>query len=170
MQHNISKISIYSPILQITSSDPMDQKNHRQRLEESSQPDMGDELEQRVGRLAQGNKYGVRSMDTTDFIDHHEVPSDRQVTYVTYVIDHRPLKEEKFRVRIPVEGDRLKYLGDTGSPAANLLETKILRNSVILDAKKGARFLSADIKDYFLATPMARAEYMKDNNMDSTKK
>jgi hypothetical protein len=41
------------------------------------------------------------------------------------------------------------------------LETKILINSIISDAKKGARFLSADIKDYFLATPIARAEYMK---------
>ena len=29
------------------------------------------------------------------------------------------------------------------------------------DAIRGARFMSADIKDYFLATPMARAEYMK---------
>ena len=58
-------------------------------------------------------------------------------------------------------GDRLSYAEDSGSPAANLLETKVLINSVISDAKKGARFMTADIKDYFLATPMARADYMK---------
>ena len=53
------------------------------------------------------------------------------------------------------------YLDDAGSPVANLMETKLLVNSTILDAKNGARFMSADIKDYFLATPMAKAEYMK---------
>ena len=40
------------------------------------------------------------------------------------------------------------------------METKILVNSTISDPKDGARFMSADIKDYFLATPMAKAEYM----------
>jgi len=55
----------------------------------------------------------------------------------------------------------LEYNDDAGSPAANLLETKILINSTISDAHKGARFMSADIKDYFLATPMAEPEYMR---------
>ena len=41
------------------------------------------------------------------------------------------------------------------------METKILLNSVISDAHKGARFLSADLKDHFLQTPMPEAEYMK---------
>jgi len=34
-------------------------------------------------------------------------------------------------------------------------------NSVISDATKGARFMSLDLKDFFLATPMARPEYMR---------
>ena len=34
-------------------------------------------------------------------------------------------------------------------------------NSTILDAKKGARFLSADLKDHFLASPMEENEYMR---------
>ena len=58
-------------------------------------------------------------------------------------------------------GDRLKYLDDVGSPAANLIETKLLINSTISDAKDGSRFMSADIKDYFLATPMKQSKYMK---------
>lgn len=41
------------------------------------------------------------------------------------------------------------------------METKLLLNSKISHAKDGACFISADIKDYFLATPMAKAEYMK---------
>ena len=52
-------------------------------------------------------------------------------------------------------------MSDAGSPAANLLETKILVNSTISDARKGAWFMSADLKDFFLATPMEGDEYMK---------
>ena len=42
-----------------------------------------------------------------------------------------------------------------------MLETKILFNSVISDANKGARFCSMDLKDIFLHTPMQQPEYMK---------
>ena len=66
-----------------------------------------------------------------------------------------------YRVRIAVGGDKLTYDNDTGSLAVNLLETKVLLNSTILDATKVSHFMTADIKDYFLATPMAKAEYMK---------
>ena len=48
-----------------------------------------------------------------------------------------------------VGGDRLDYFDDSGSPAASLLETKILINSTISDADKGAKFMSADLKDFF---------------------
>ena len=53
------------------------------------------------------------------------------------------------------------YASDAVSPAANLLETKILLNSIISDASKGARFMSADLKDLFLATPMEGDEYTR---------
>ena len=75
------------------------------------------------GRLAQGNKYGVSSTDTIDFISKNEVPQDRKVTYATYVLDYRPLKDEPYILRITVEGNRLVYLDDAGSPAANLMKT-----------------------------------------------
>lgn len=42
-----------------------------------------------------------------------------------------------------------------------MLETKLLFNSVISDAQKGARFCSMDLKDMFLHTPMKDPEYMK---------
>ena len=49
---------------------------------------------------------------------------------------------------------------DTGSPAANLVENKILVNSNISE-KYGARFIPIDIVNYFLASPMPNPEYMK---------
>ena len=76
------------------------------------------------GRLAQGNDGGVQHTYTIDFIHKHEVPVDRDVTYATFVLDHRPLKTEEYRVRITVGGNRLSYDNDSGSPAANLLEKK----------------------------------------------
>ena len=113
------------------------------------------------GRLAQGNNKGVTSTDTIDFITREEVPQGKDITYATFVLDYRPLKSEPHRVRITVGGDKLTYNDDAGAPAANLLETKILVNSTISDANKGARFMSADLKDFFLATPMEGEEYMK---------
>ena len=113
------------------------------------------------GRLAQGNQNNINGTDTIDFIFQHEVPKEKDVTYATFVCDYRPLKEEVYRIRITVGGDRLSYHEDAGSPAANLLETKIILNSTISDAHKGARFMTADIKDHFLATPMRDPEYMR---------
>ena len=44
---------------------------------------------------------------------------------------------------ITLGGNRLPYDQDAGSPATNVLETKMLLNSVISDAIKWTRFMSA---------------------------
>ena len=118
-------------------------------------------LSNELGRLLKGNDAGVSSTDSIDFIYFSEVPSDKKVTYANFVCDYRPLKSEVYRTRMVVGGDKLDYFLDAGSPTTNLLETKILLNSVISDAAKGARFMSCDLKDFFLATPMADPEYMR---------
>ena len=46
------------------------------------------------GRLAQGNCHGVTPTDTISFIFKHQVPVDRDVTYASFVCDHRALKTE----------------------------------------------------------------------------
>lgn len=53
------------------------------------------------------------------------------------------------------------YDDDTGAPAASILETNLLINSVISVSKQGAQFMSCDLKDFFFATPMNTPEYMK---------
>ena len=50
---------------------------------------------------------------------------------------------------------------DTGSPAASMLDTKFLCNNIISDAHKGAKFLDADLKDFFLMSYMDEPEYMR---------
>ena len=113
------------------------------------------------GRLALGNDAGVKYYDVIEFIFHHEIPADKKITYVGFVADHRPLKDEKWRIRAVVGGDKLDYHLDAGSPATDLTEAKIIFNSVISDAEKGARFCSMDIKDMFLCTLMETPEFMK---------
>ena len=113
------------------------------------------------GRLAQGNKFGVKFRDVMEFITKKDLPATCNVTYASFVLDYRPLKSEPWRVRLVVGGDKLPYPHDAGSPATNLLETKILLNSVISDAKRGARFMSLDLKDFFLMSPMPVPEFMK---------
>ena len=46
----------------------------------------------------------------------------------------------------------------------SIIETKLLINSVIPDAHKGARFMSMDLKEYFLNTSMICPKYMKVKN------
>lgn len=83
------------------------------------------------------------------------------VQNASFVCDYRPLKDEKWRIRLVVGGDRLSYNSDVGSPATDIMETKILFNSTISDAKNGARFATIDLKDMFLHTLMADPEYMR---------
>ena len=111
--------------------------------------------------MAQGNIHNVLATDTIEFISLNDLPPNAVVTYASFVCDYKPLKSEPWRVRIVVGGDRLTYAKDAGSPTTDMLETKILVNSVIPDAEKGARFFSLDLKDYFLASPMKTPEYMK---------
>ena len=58
-------------------------------------------------------------------------------------------------------GDKLQYDGDTSSPAASILDSKLMINSVISEAKKGARFMGADLGDFFLGSKMLTPEYMR---------
>ena len=52
----------------------------------------------------------------------------------------------------------MHYPGDAGTPTADLLTIKLLVNSII--STENARFMTMDIKDFYLNTPMARYKYM----------
>jgi hypothetical protein len=62
-------------------------------------------------------------------------------------------------MRLVAGGDRVHYPGDAGMPTANLLTIKLLINSNI--STMGAKFMTMDIKDFYLNTPMARYKYMR---------
>lgn len=76
-------------------------------------------------------------------------------------MDYIPLTSEPWQVQLVVGRDKPPYDKDPGSLAASLLETKLLINNIISDAKYGARFMSLNLKDYFLMTLMDDPEFMK---------
>ena len=129
------------------------------------------QLNQKRWQLALSNDLVVLHRETNTiylsqknvmkFINKSENPSSTPVTYANFVCDHRPLKSEPWRIRLVVGGDKVIYFDDQGSPAANLLETKLLLNSVISDATMCACFMSIDLKDHFLSSPMNTPEYMQ---------
>ena len=51
-------------------------------------------------------------------------------------------------------------MDDVSAPTSSILETKILLNSIISDADDGEKFMSCDLKDFFLATLMYSGESM----------
>ena len=114
-----------------------------------------------LGGLANGIDKLVRETNTIDFIIREEVPKCCTIKYSNFVCDYRPLKSEPYRVRLTVGGDRIEYPDDSSLPASFLLGSKLLFNSKIPDARRGARFKSCDLKYFFLETPMSSAKYMR---------
>eukprot|EP00956_Cyclotella_meneghiniana_P005705 scaffold7330_cov24-Cyclotella_meneghiniana.AAC.1 len=95
-------------------------------------------------------------------MDHDEIkniPKDRTVTYARVVVDYRPQKEDPNRVRITVGGNLINYPGELTTRTADLVTSKILWNSVI--STKNARYVTADLKLFYLTAPMDRYEYMR---------
>ena len=89
-----------------------------------------------------------------------DIPADRQgvVTYVSFVCNYRPKKEEKERTHLVIGGNGINYPGDAGTPTADLLTIKLLANSVV--STKNTKMLTMDLKDFYLNTPMERSEYI----------
>ncbi len=56
-------------------------------------------------------------------------------------------------------GNLINYPNDCGTPTANLLTVKIMFNSVI--STPNAEFMTINIKDFYLMTPMDQYEYFR---------
>ena len=63
-----------------------------------------------------------------------------------------------YRIRGTAGGDRINYDGPTKANTAALSTVKILLQSVVSD---DANFMTLDIKDFYLMTPLPRPEYLR---------
>ena len=68
-------------------------------------------------------------------------------------------KKEIHRTRLTVGGNRIDYPGNVTAPTAELPTIKLLFNSVL--STPNAKFLSCDINNFYLNTPLTDYEYMK---------
>jgi hypothetical protein len=98
---------------------------------------------------------------TLHFIKKSQVPTGCKVTYVNFICNIRPQKKETHGVRMTAGGDKLDYPGDASSPTVSMLDSKIMLNSTISDARHGGRFLGLDLANYYLGTPVDYFQYMR---------
>ena len=103
----------------------------------------------------------VTTMETIFFKRKDKIPQDRRkdVTYGRIVCTYRPEKKAPYRTRITMGGNLINYPNDCGTPTADLLTVKLLLNSVI--STDNAKFMTINIKDFYLMMPMKRYEYFQ---------
>jgi hypothetical protein len=94
-------------------------------------------LSNEIGRFAQGVR-DIKGNDALDFVHLSTIPKNKKVAYANMVCNHIPLKTEKHQVRLTLGGDVLEYLGESSSPVASLIESKLIFNSVVSDSHRGA--------------------------------
>ena len=87
------------------------------------------------------------------------IPKGRVVTYARIVVDYRPQKKDPNRVRITAGGNLIQYPGELTTRTSDLRTSKIMWNSTI--STRGARYMTADAGNFYLATPMERKEYLR---------
>ena len=106
---------------------------------------------------------------TMQAIQPYDQPLDRRkdTTYFNPQVREKPSKQpgqdHERRTRGTAGGDRILYPGDVSNYTANLETVKILLHGTISDRKKDGTtvFVTADIKDFYLNTPLDRPEYVK---------
>jgi hypothetical protein len=113
------------------------------------------------GRLANGVGGSVKGTNTIRFIRKQDIPQDRlkDITYGQFVCKIRPEKKEPNRTCLVIGGDRINYPAEVATTNADMLAAKILFNSII--STIGARFMTMDISNFYLNTPLARPEYIR---------
>eukprot|EP00804_Cyclotella_cryptica_P028785 CCRYP_018721-RB/>CCRYP_018721-RB protein AED:0.41 eAED:0.41 QI:0/0/0/1/0/0/3/0/816 len=113
------------------------------------------------GRLAQGVGGRIKGTDTIRFIRKSDIPQDcrKDVTYGRFVCNVRPEKAEPNHTRFTVGGDRINYPGEVATPTAKMLTAKLLFNSII--STPGSKFMTMDISNFYLMTPLPRPEYLR---------
>jgi hypothetical protein len=58
-----------------------------------------------------------------------------------------------------VGGNKINYPGEIATPTAEMLAAKILFNSFV--STKGAKFMTMDVSNFYLMTPLKRPEYLR---------
>ena len=74
-------------------------------------------------------------------------------------MSYRPEKGDPYCTQLNVGGNLIIYPSDYGTPTVDLLTFNLFINSVI--STPNAKFITIDIKYFYLNMPMERLEYIK---------
>ena len=90
----------------------------------------------------------------------YKIPPEQvsDVAHSQVVFEVRPTKEDPNRTRITIGGNTIAYLGDMGTKTGSLELVKCVFNSVC--SQQNAKFLSADLANFYLKTPLDCPEYV----------
>ena len=93
-------------------------------------------------------------------IRYENIPLDRrkEIAFSKVVCTLRPDKAYPNRTRITIAGQNIKYPGDVGNKTASLDLVKLLLNIVL--SHQGAKFVTFDIRNYYLQTPLDCPKYV----------
>ena len=107
-----------------------------------------------LGILYQGLPGVIDGTDTLDFINKDELPFDRHrdVNYGQIVCNYWEEKEGPYQAWLVVGGHRINYPGEVGTLTVDILILKLLLDSIV--STPGAKFFTADIRIFYLMTPL----------------
>ncbi len=89
----------------------------------------------------------------------HVLRPGKKFTFTNPVVDYWPQKEDLNRIRITAMENLVSYKGELSVQTADINTSKIHWNSVI--SNKKAKYMSLDIKIFFLMAALEYFEYMK---------
>ena len=117
-------------------------------------------LANKIGHLVQGIR-GIAGTNTIHYIHKNEIPKNRlrDVTYGRIMVSYPPQKSKPHGSRLTVEGYQINYPFDPITSTADLPTIKMLWNSVL--STENTKFVTLDISNFYLGTPMDRLEYMR---------
>jgi hypothetical protein len=90
----------------------------------------------------------------------HDLPEGTRATYYSPQVKTKIKEGTKvYRVRGTIGGNHINYHGDTQAFTAAMQTIKLLLNTVV--SSDHAKFMTADIKDFYLGTPLPHHEWMR---------
>ena len=105
---------------------------------------------QGIGTSPDGTGKRVKGTDTFFLIRFEDIPADRrkEITYTKVVCKVLPEKSDPNCTYITIDGNRITFPGDVGTPTASLELAKLVFNSVL--SCPGAKFTTFDICNFYL--------------------
>ena len=102
---------------------------------------------------------GSKEKNAILFIKDEEIPADQKAMYGQTVVAFFPQKYYSYQTSLTVGVNLINHPGWLSTPTADMLNQKLLFNSTI--SITDALFVMADLKNFYLNTPMDRYTYMR---------